>query len=165
MNKTSGTAPEDVTRAIVVFVDALLPGDEVFPSASAVGAHGVLAIRLRETEGPGAPAALAEAFASRGGLETPAEAAARMEAEAPALFDAALLALYYAYYEAPAVIAAIRSLGIVYNDAPQPQGYAMRPFDPAVDLPALKRGWFVATSDVSRVDLTGIDFLAAGVGQ
>ncbi len=137
------------------------PGDETFPSASAVGAHGVLAMRLRETVGPSAPAALADAFTSRGGLEAPVEAAARMETEAPAIFEAALTALYYAYYETPAVIDAIRSLGIVYNDAPQPQGYAMRPFDPAVDLPKAKRGQFVPTAEVSRVDLSGIDFLAA----
>ena len=99
---TSGGVPsEDSTRAIAVFVDALLPGDGVFPSASDVGAHGVLAMRLRETVGSGAAEALAAAFIARGGLEAPEAAAASLEAGEPALFDAALTALYYAYYETP----------------------------------------------------------------
>jgi hypothetical protein len=156
---TSGNGPsEDSTRAIAAFVDALLPGDEVFPSASAVGAHGVLVMRLRETAGPGAPEALAAAFAGRGGLVSPGAAAASLEAEEPALFEAALTVLYYAYYETPAVIAAIRSLGFVYNDAPQPHGYAMRPFDPAVDLPKERRGHFVPTDAVARVDLSRLAY-------
>jgi hypothetical protein len=154
MNMGSGSRPEDVPGAIAIFVDALLPGDELFPSASAVGAHGILAMRLRETVGSGAAEALATAFVSRGGLEAPEAAAASMEIEAPAIFETALTALYYAYYETPAVIAAIRSLGIVYNDAPQPNGYAMRPFDPAVDLPRERRGRFIPTGAVVRVDLS-----------
>ena len=86
-----------------------------------------------------------------------------METEAPAVFEAALTALYYAYYETPAVIAAIRSLGNVYNDAPQPKGYAMRPFDPAIDLPATKRGRFVPDRATSRASISpGSDFLTAG---
>jgi hypothetical protein len=154
---TNGNGPsEDLTGAIAAFVDALLPGDEVFPSASDVGAHGVLVMRLRETAGPGAAEALAVAFVSRGGLDAPDAAAASMEAEEPALFEAALTALYYAYYETPGVIAAIRSLGIVYNDAPQPLGYAMRRFDPTVDLPRERRGHFIPTDAVSRVDVAAL---------
>ena len=159
---TEGTGPGDVTRAIAAFVDALLPGDDVFPSASTVGAHGILMMRLRETVGSGAPEALAAAFTSRGGLEAPAKAAGLLEAEEPLVFETALMALYYAYYETPAAIAAIRSLGIVYNDAPQPKGYAMRPFDPAIDLPREKRGRFVPTDAVERVDLSTLNLLDGG---
>jgi len=156
---TTGNGPsEDLTGAIAAFVDALLPGDGEFPPASAVGAHGILASRLRETVGPGAVEALALAFTSRGGLDAPQAAAAAMELEEPALFDTVLMALYYAYYETPAVIAAIRSMGIVYNDAPQPQGYAMRPFDPAIDLPKERRGHFVPTEAVARVDLSRLGY-------
>jgi hypothetical protein len=161
---TEGSGPEDVLGAIAAFVDALLPGDGLFPPASAVGAHGILMMRLRETVGSGAAEALAAAFTSRGGLTAPHAAASLMEAEEPALFEAALTALYYAYYETPAVIAAIRSLGIVYNDAPQPEGYAMRPFDPAVDLPVQKRGHFVPTGAVARVDLSTLGLLDKGAG-
>jgi hypothetical protein len=160
---TSGNGPsEDPTGAIAAFVDALLPGDDVFPSASDVGVHGVLVMRLRETAGSGAAEALAAAFVRRRGLEVPGAAAAALEAEEPALFETALTILYYAYYETPAVIAAIRSLGHVYNDAPQPEGYAMRPFDPVLDLPREQRGQFVPTDAVARVDLSGLGF---GVGE
>lgn len=162
MTEADGPAPAETTKALAAFVDALLPGDDLFPAATAVGAHGILAMRLRDIAGPDAADALVEAFVRRGGLTAPAEAAALMEKETPALFDAALTALYYAYYQTPPVIAAIRALGFVYNDAPQPLGYAMRPFDPALDLPKVRRGAFVPTDQVVRVDLSGIDFLAAG---
>ena len=160
---TRETGVEDVTGAIAAFVDALLPGDEVFPSASAVGAHGVLVMRLRETVGAGAAEALAAAFTQP---RRPRRAAGRRRRcwrrKSRALFETALTVLYYAYYETPAVIAAIRSLGIVYNDAPQPEGYAMRPFDPALDLPAEKRGRFVPTDAVARVDLSALGLLDGG---
>jgi hypothetical protein len=159
-----GQSPIETTTALAAFADAMLPGDDIFPSASAVGAHGILALRLRDLMGPDAPGALAAAFVARGGLSAPADAAALLEKETPALFDAALMVLYYAYYETPAAIAAIRSLGIVYNDAPQPLGYAMRPFDPALDLPGNPRGHFVPTAEVVRVDLSGIDFLSRRAG-
>ena len=157
-NMVGASDSEDMTGAIAAFVDALLPGDGAFPPASATGAHGILAQRLRDTAGPEAPAALAEAFLARGGLEDPAAAAAAMEAETPVLFETALTVLYYAYYETPPVIAAIRSLGHVYNDAPQPDGYAMRPFDPGLDLPPEPRGRFVPTDAVARVDLASLRF-------
>jgi len=162
MRKMDAPLPGDVANALCILVDVLLPGDDVFPSASSVGAHGVMAARLREVCGPEAPAALALAFISHGGLLEPIEAAKQIETKAPMLFETSLVALYYAYYETPLVIAAIRSLGHVYNDAPQPKGYTMRHFNPAIDLPARARGHFVASSEVSRVDLTSIDFVLSG---
>ena len=76
--------------------------------------------------------------------------------EEPALFETERTVLTFAYYEAPSVIAAIRALGHVYNDAPQPAGYALRPFDPAREAPVRPRGAYLRTGDVARVDLTGI---------
>lgn len=92
----------------------------------------------------------------------PQEAVATLSTTAPALFDLARVALTYAYYETPAVIAVLRRLGFDYNDAPQPKGYAMRPFDPSIDSPKERRGHYVATSDVQRVDMSGLDFLKGG---
>jgi hypothetical protein len=40
----------------------------------------------------------------------------------------------------------------------------MRPFDPAVDLPAQKRGRFVPTGTVARVDLSTLGHLDKGAG-
>jgi hypothetical protein len=156
-------SPGELAAALARFVDALLPGDGLFPAASATGAHGVLGDRLRETVGAAAPALLASAFISRGGFTDGAGAAAALAAAEPRMFDAAQTILTYAYYQSPAAIAAIRALGYSYNDAPQPNGYSMRPFDPAIDAPAAGRGSYVRTKDVRRVDLSGLDFLNGAV--
>lgn len=154
------SSPAAMAEVLAAFADALLPGDGLFPAASAVGAHGVMAARLRERRGASAPGALAAALVARGGLEDATRAAERLETDEPRLFDTARAFLTFAYYESPPVIAAIRSLGHVYNDAPQPEGYAMRPFDAARDAPATPRGRYVATEAVTRVDLSFLDFLA-----
>lgn len=153
------STPVEAARLLAGFADALFPGDALFPPASTVGAQGVMATRLRERLGVDAPASLAAALHARGGLADPHNAAARLEAEDPRLFDTARAFLTFAYYEAPAVIAAIRVLGHDYVDAPQPKGYAMRPLDGARDAPATPRGSYVATGDVVRVDLSALDFL------
>jgi hypothetical protein len=156
------SSPADIALALVRFADALLPGDALFPSASAAGAHGVMAARLRERLEPDSPARLAEALIVRDGLADPAGAATRLQGEEPKQFETARTFLTFAYYEAPAVIAAIRALGHEYNEAPQPAGYEMRPFDPARDAPAVPRGHYVATEAVSRVDLSTLAFLRDG---
>jgi hypothetical protein len=150
----------DAARVLAGFADAIFPGDTLFPSGATVGAQGVMAARLRERLGTGAPERLAASLAARGGLDDPAAAAARLEADEPRAFDTARAYLTFAYYESPAVIAAIRALGHEYNDAPQPKGYAMRPVDAEHDVPATPRGRYVATDAVVRVDLSGLDFLA-----
>jgi len=151
--------PRVTASVTAAFADALLPGDDLFPSASAAGAHGVMAVRLRTRLGPEAPGRLAAALVARGGLDDAPAAAARLEAEEPRLFDTARAFLTFAYYESPAVIAAIRALGHDYNDAPQPAGYAMRPLEARRDAPAVPRGRYVATDAVTRVDLSALDFL------
>ncbi len=159
MNDDALTAAQ-TARILAGFADAVFPGDDLFPPAATVGAQGVMAARLRERLGSGAPERLGAELAARGGLDDPSAAAIRLEAEEPRLFDTARAFLTFAYYESPAVIAAIRSLGHDYNDAPQPNGYAMRPVDPARDVPANPRGHYVATEAVTRVDLSGLDFRA-----
>ena len=104
-------SPDDLAQALARFADALLPGDDLFPCASAAGSHGALAARLRERAGAEAPELLARALIARGVLTDPTGAAARLEADEPERFAVAQLVLTYAYYEAPAVIAAIRALG------------------------------------------------------
>ena len=121
-------------------VDAMIPGDDSFPKASAVGVHGALALRLRELQGVDAHKALLNAIGEDRG-----EAAVRsIERDRPDLFAAIRRSVYLAYYEQPAVIDAVRALGFVYNDAPQPLGYALDPFDPAIDLPDVS-GRYVPT--------------------
>ncbi len=146
---------------LATLADVLLPGDEHFPSASVTGAHGLLAERSRERLGSDAvggvlghlsAAAVGQPLAS---LDPAARVAAvqRFERDEPELFAAVRNILYFSYYQSPIVVAAIRELGIAYNDAPQPLGYAMDPFDatPGMDAPAQPRGSYIATEAVTRV--------------
>lgn len=144
-------------------VDALIPGEGAFPAASTVGTHGLVAHRWRSWQGDAEP--LAAALAAAGGPLAPldtglrVEVVARLERDAPALFATLRGIVYLAYYEQPEVCEAIRGLGFAYNDAPLPTGYALEPFDPAVDAPRHGRGGWVATEAVRRVDLSGLYFL------
>jgi len=157
------TAEAGLLRA---FVDVLLPGDAHFPAASDAGAHGLLAERLRQQHGPDVydrvGAALAAASGGRSLAQLPNEervvAVERLEREEPALFDVLRTILYYSYYGSPSVVRAIRTLGHDYNDAPQPRGYPMAPFDPTpgVNAPATPRGGYTRTDAVTRVDLRGV---------
>ncbi len=147
---------------LALLADVLLPGSARYPAASTVGVHGVMADRLRKLGGTALLEALADAMAGSGGPLGPLDRSARqqvvarLEADHPDLFGHVRLAAYTAYYESPAVVAAVRASGIAYNDAPQPNGYAMAPFDPAnpQDAPTHRRGGYVATGAVRRVDLS-----------
>lgn len=160
MVDTTVSARVDQLKSLV---DVLLPGDGHFPAASVVGAHGVLAERLRERLGIDGVdqvlAALDEAAVSMSlaalGPDERFVAVQRFQEREPVLFALLLNALYYSYYQSPLVIEAIRGLGIVYNDAPQPLGYSMAPFDPApgVGVPTQPRGFYVKTEDARRVEL------------
>ena len=144
-------------------VDVLIPGDELFPAASAVGAHGLLAERLRQQHGAAAIERVVAALdaradgASFSGLPPVrrVEAVRRLEEAEPWLFEAVRTILFYSYYQSPLVVRAIRALGHDYNDAPQPRGYAMTPFDPAPggNVPASPRGGYKRTDEMRRVDL------------
>lgn len=154
-----------IADELAALADVMIPGDGAFPSASAVGAHGLLADRLRELGGSSLVERLRAALTVNGGplaAQAPAQrvqTVASLERTEPELFAQARMALYLAYYAQPDVIAAVRQLGFAYNDAPLPQGYALDPFDPAIDAPKHGRGRYVATEAVRRVDLSGLDFL------
>jgi hypothetical protein len=166
-------------RELAVLADVLLPGDDLFPAASEVGAHGLLAERLRERLGARSVAEVLDALvtaaegSSLGDLEREERIAAvrRFEAEAPGLFATVRSTLYFSYYQSPLVVAAIRALGIAYNDAPQPHGYEMAPFDPTPgkDAPAHPRGSYNATSEIAPIAASaggaGIPPLPAPTGE
>src|SRR3954464_13322980 len=144
-------------------VDVLLPGDDLFPPASVAGTHGVLAERLRDRLGvDGVDDLLNAVGAATGGVSLTTRgvddrvaAVQRLEANEPALFAVMLNALYYSYYQSPLVVSAVRNLGIEYNDAPQPLGYAMAPFAPipGVGVPSQPHGFYLETDQVRRVAL------------
>jgi len=153
--------PISTAAALAALVDVLMPGDDLFPAASAVGTQGQLASRLRERAGPDGLGLLLETLGPdfAGTPFTDRELAVRrLEDGQPALFALVRMAAYTAYYAAPAVIDAIRALGHEYNDAPQPKGYELRRFDPTpgADLPAEPRGSFLATEEIERVDTSSL---------
>ena len=179
------TEPARIAAMLRELVDVLLPGDGRFPPASDAGTHGLVADRLVAQTGESALDDLARTITACGGPLGPLGAAERravvrrFEAEHPERFETLRTIAYLAYYESPAVVRAVRALGHVYNDAPQPAGYAMAPFDEGDPLqaPLHRRGHYVRTADVARLDLaplpadplapetiTGDDAVASGRG-
>lgn len=161
---TAITEPRALAGTLVSLVDLLLPGDELFPAASTVGVQAKLVDRLNELAGPDVVdqliAGLEAAGAAPGALDRAALEA--FERAAPEDFLRVRNLAYLAYYESPAVQAAIRALGFTYHAAPLPAGYEVGRFDPATDLPRHGRGHFVPTALVQRVDLGQLDFLDKG---
>ena len=178
-------APAEIATMLRELVDVLLPGDGRFPAASAAGTHGAVAERLLAQVGESALDDLAAALVDCGGPLAPLDKAAReavvrrFEETLPEQFETLRMVSYLAYYESPAVVRAVRALGHDYNDAPQPAGYAMAPFDEGdpQQAPAHRRGSYVRTGDVTRLDLaplpadplapetvTGEDAVASGRG-
>jgi len=138
-------------------IDALLPGGNGFPAASATGMTELLAARLHVAD-----SALLDRIArglhTQGALPDSMErwhnAAARLEVDEPKLFEELRKYAYLTYYEQPRTIEAIRALGFRYNDAPLPDGYPAERFDPSTDAPRHRRGRWIATGQIQRVDLS-----------
>lgn len=156
----------DHAAAAMAFADILLPGDDSFPSASASGSAPLLVARLAAAEDgtllPRLNAALGLGSLASLSAEARRTVVAGIEANEPKLFDAVRKIVFLTYYEQPAVIAAIRGLGIPYNTAPLPDGYPPESFDSAIDAPSHGRGRWTPTHEVARVDLSGLDHLKGG---
>jgi hypothetical protein len=150
--------PAATAATLAAFVDLLLPGDDLFPPASTVGIQAMLAERIRQRFGGDGVAEIVTRL-TKG--EELAEAVARLEGDEPALFAFLYSATCFAYYQSPAVIAAIRGLGHDYKDAPQPEGYEMPRFDftPGINVPMNPRGTFKWTDWLEPVDISGLAHL------
>lgn len=148
--------PASTAATLAAFVDALLPGDDLFPPASSVGAHGLLAERIRQRM---SAAAVGEIAARLQGGEI--AAVLRLEKDDPSLFAFLYVTTCYSYYQNPAVVEAIRVLGHDYNDSPQPRGYEMPKFDftPGVNVPMNPRGTHKWTDWIEPVDISGLAHL------
>lgn len=161
--------PRQLSEALEAFVDTLLPGDSLFPPASQVGAQHILAERLRAQHGSEAVEQLATLLADEGqdfsalSQQERVRSVRRLERNEPALFAFVRAATYFAYYQHPSVVRAVRKLGHDYNDAPQPLGYAMPAFDPAVNAPKHQRGFYKKTDEVTPVDTSALEDLLSGL--
>ena len=153
---------ESLSSSAAALLEVMLPGDELFPCGSALGIETLLADRLLESFAPAELDALTAALAAPFASLTPVDRVplvARLQREHPALFDQLAKTVYLTYYQTPAVQDAIRALGFAYNPTPLPAGYEVGRFDAARDTPRHGRGRFVATDEVRRVDLGGLDFV------
>ena len=156
------TDPAAIAAMLRELVDVLLPGDGRFPASSDAGTHGVVADRMVAQSGETALDNLAQTIEACGGPLGPLDATERQgvvrrfETNHPEQFETLRMIAYLAYYESPTVVRAVRALGHVYNDAPQPAGYAMAAFDESDprQAPVHRRGHYVRTEDVTRLDLT-----------
>src|SRR5262245_51858300 len=101
------TEPKILADELAALVDVLVPGDELFPNASRVGAQGLLATRLRETLGEAGIERLLGALQNAGGPLAPLEpgarkdVATRLERSEPELFLLVRNITYLSYYEQP----------------------------------------------------------------
>ena len=149
--------PPNLNDMLQGLIDALLPGGNGFPAASATGMTGLLAARLLAAD-PTSLSRLADSLRTQDEMPDSPErwhaATTRLETSEPKLFDEIRKYAYLTYYEQPGAIAAIRALGFRYNDAPLPDGYPAEPFDASTDGPRHTRGYWVATEQVRRVDLS-----------
>jgi len=119
--------PAGAATLIADFVDVLIPGERLWPSASTVGVQGHLALRLMEERGKNALPTLVKAIEAAGGPLAGLDEAARVaivqrfeEAE-PDLFGWVRDAAYIAYYENPFVAEAIVLTGHPYELRPAHQ--------------------------------------------
>lgn len=140
-------------QRIMRLADVLLPGDDLFPSASASGMTSLLLARLRGADGDLIGRVLSAV------AEPSVDTIARLAAAEPELFDSLRKIVFVTYYEQEPVVDAIRALGMPYNHAPLPAGYAPEPFDPETDAPRHGRGHWVATDAVRPADLSGLAHL------
>jgi hypothetical protein len=109
----------------------LIPGKGRFPAAGTLGLAGMVS---GEPRFAGAVAAI---MAAAEGLEAlpPVEATAllrRIEAAHPQAFASFVVAAYSAYYTHPEVLSAIEAETGYKAGPPQPGGYALDRFDPAM---------------------------------
>jgi hypothetical protein len=155
--------PASSCALLADFVDVLLPGDGVWPSARTVGVQAVLAPRLLEERGKAAFPKVMKALLAAGGPLGPLDEAARIqvverfEAAEPALFGWLRDAAYVAYYENPFVAEVINASGHVYELRPHLEGYPLPRFDLERNTPRHGRGRYVATDQVRPVDASGLD--------
>lgn len=127
------------TSSLAMLLDLMIPGDEAFPQPG----HIDLAQAMAGHERFGAMAEAMVAVLPENFVAWPKAAQIaeieRIERDVPAAFDPFVVALYSLYYVHPAVLAAVERTSGYAARAPQPEGYVLKPFDPAiVAIPAAR---------------------------
>lgn len=161
--KATQLPPRELAALFAALADELIPGDETWPSASSIGVQGIMLLRFAEEQGERDIQRLASTVLAAGAPfagKSEAERRAiveRLEKDAPDLFDRLRAAAVFAYYESPIIAEAIRQSGRPYQMSPHQTGYPRQRFDMARDRPAHKRGAYIPTDEVKRVDISALD--------
>lgn len=138
---------DDLRRALAMLSDAMIPGDDRYPSGSE--AQVPLFVEAR------ASAADLEALRTIVGDRqfdgsSAAQALRQLENGNPLLFAWFREFVYFGYYASHRVLAAMADAGYAYHGAPQPLGYQI---DEQMMLPGQSRGSFIPTAEVARAAL------------
>ncbi len=126
----------ELARGIDLVADVLIPPTGLWPAPSALQLGADLVAHLRESEAARVRKSLAllgypDDF-DRVSVEDRIGRVVSLQETEAAAFDVVRRCVYFAYYAQPAVIRLLRELGYDINEAPQPHGYRMDPFTPAV---------------------------------
>lgn len=161
--KATQLSPRELAALFAALADELIPGDGIWPSASSIGVQGIMLLRFAEQQGEKDVQRLAAAVLAAGAPFAGKSAAERraiverLEKEAPDLFDRLRAAAIFAYYENPIVAEAIRQSGRPYQMSPHKTGYPRQRFDMERDKPAHRRGAYIPTDQVRRIDISSLD--------
>ncbi|MGN6672597.1 MAG: hypothetical protein ACTHMA_04805 [Thermomicrobiales bacterium] len=164
MNQAAWSLTTAERAVLAAALDALIPPEGSFPRPSECGVIDEFILRRVPPPGnqpvpyPGLDADGLRALLARLAPESAemATSLARLEQEHPTEFLALWRLAAYGYYSRPATIAAIqRELAPPYHGAPLPLGYAdlFAPWG-ATQLPQVRRGDYIPTEAVRRVDLS-----------
>lgn len=168
MSQPAWTLTEAERGTLAAALDALLPPEGSFPAPSQTGM--INDFILRRVPAPGAGRVeypgldgdgLRAIIARLAGGSDAAETLTALERDHPAEFLALWRLAVYGYYSRPETIGAIgRDHYPPYHGAPLPLGYAhaIEPWnaDDPLQNPQHRRGAFIPTEEVRRVDLAGL---------
>jgi hypothetical protein len=165
---TSAALNPEQLATLGATLDALLPPTGSFPPPSETDI--VDGFILKHLPPPGGPPVypgldtgqLAELLDMLAETEDIPAALERLEVNQPAHFQALWALAVFGYYSRPEVTVAIQSdLACEYHGAPLPLGYAhviaAWDADDPLQKPVAPAGRYIATSDVRRADLSGLE--------
>ena len=115
-----------------LLLDIVIPGDADFPGATVIGLAERLAAHDRFGPNSAAVASLLPGDYALQDTEARTATTIGIETAHPQAFAAFITGVYSLYYSDTAVLAAIARTAGYTPHAPQPEGYALDPFDPAV---------------------------------
>lgn len=126
--------------SLAVLLDRMIPGDADFPPPSRIDLADAMATHERFGAMADAMIAALPADFSTRPKEAQIAVVESVEREKAAVFDPFMVALYSLYYVHPAVLAAVERASGYAARAPQPEGYVLKPFDPAIVAVPASRG-------------------------